>query len=104
MGTQDGSIIAAIITTHIVRNEAVPSIQVCPGIRIHIIDIVQPPGIGIPRISDMDAHESTVSAALAANSAAAMPTKARSDVRSDAIPMSRLRQIPGSKLLVKEVL
>src|SRR5947209_19866881 len=103
MGRCDGSIIAAIITTHIARNEAVASIQVCPGIRIHIIDIVQPPGIGIPRISDMDAHQSTVSAVLAANSEAEIPTKARSDVRSDAISASTLRQIPGSELLEKDV-
>src|SRR3954454_14284054 len=99
MGRCDGSIIAAIITTHIVRNEAVASIQVCPGIRIQVIDIVQPPGIGIPRISDMDAHQSTVSAVLAANSEAEIPTKAR----SDAISASTLRQIPGCELLAKDV-
>src|SRR5438270_11845004 len=103
MGRCDGSIIAAIITTHIARNKAVASIQVCPGIRIHIIDIVQPPGIGIPRMSDMDAHQSIVSAALVANNAAEMPTKARSDLRSDAISGFTLRQIPTCKLLVKEL-
>jgi len=30
--------------------------HVCPAIRNHAIDIVQPPGIRIPRIADMDAH------------------------------------------------
>jgi hypothetical protein len=35
----DGSIIAAIITTHIPTNDAPASSHVCPGIRIHIIDI-----------------------------------------------------------------
>jgi hypothetical protein len=103
MGTWEGSIIAAIITTHIARNEAVVSLQVCPGIRIHIIDIVQPPGIGIPRVSDMDAQQSIVTAALVANSNEEMPTKTRSDLRSDALWASTLRQTPGSKLLAKDV-
>jgi hypothetical protein len=42
--------------------------HVCPGIRIHAIDIVQPPGIGISPIADMDAHQTIVTAALAAKS------------------------------------
>jgi hypothetical protein len=46
-GTKDGSIIATIITTHMRRNDAAAPGQVCPGIRIHAIDIVQRPGIGI---------------------------------------------------------
>jgi hypothetical protein len=33
--------------------------------RIHAIDIVQPSGIGISPIADMDAHQRIVSAALA---------------------------------------
>jgi hypothetical protein len=41
--------------------------HVCPGIHIHAIDIVQPPGIGISPIADMDAHQTIVTAALAAN-------------------------------------
>ena len=41
-----------------------------PGIRIHAIDIVQPPGISMPGIADMDPHQRTVVAALAANSTA----------------------------------
>src|SRR5215475_8574830 len=45
MGTKDGSIIATIIATHMPRNDAAASGHVCPGIRIHAIDIVQPPGI-----------------------------------------------------------
>ena len=32
----------------------------CPGIRIHAIDIVQPPGIAISSIADMDAHQAIV--------------------------------------------
>jgi hypothetical protein len=30
--------------------------DVCPGIRIHAIDIVRPPGIGISPIAETDAH------------------------------------------------
>jgi len=40
MGTRDGSIIATIITTHMPRNDAAARGHVCPGIRIHAIDIV----------------------------------------------------------------
>src|SRR5205814_574701 len=76
MGTSDGSIIATIITTHMPRNDATAPGHVCPGIRIHAIDIVQPPGIGIPPIVDIDAHQTIVTAALAAKSNAEMPKKA----------------------------
>jgi hypothetical protein len=34
--------------------EAGNSAHVCPGISIHAIDIIQPPGIGISPIADMD--------------------------------------------------
>jgi len=47
-------------------NDAAASGHVCPGIRIQTIDIVQPPGIGIPRIADMGPHKAIVSAALVA--------------------------------------
>jgi hypothetical protein len=53
IGTSDGSIIATIITIHMPSNEAAAPAHVCPGIRIHAIDIVQPPGISIPPIADM---------------------------------------------------
>jgi len=65
MGTSDGSIIATIITSHIPMNDAAAPTQLCPGIRIHAIDIVQPPGIGIP--SAMEPHQTIVPAALATN-------------------------------------
>src|SRR5206468_9125301 len=84
MGTKDGSIIAAIITTHMTRNDAAVPGHVCPGIRIHAIDIVQPPGIGISPIADMDAHQAIVTATLAAKSSAETPRKACSDARSEA--------------------
>src|ERR1700720_4765354 len=58
------------------RNDAVALGHVCPGIRIHAIDIVQPPGIGISPIADIDAHQRIVTAALAAKSNAETPRKA----------------------------
>ncbi len=75
MGTKEGSIIAPIITTHMPRNDAAAPGHVCPGISIHIMDIVQPPGIDIPPISDMDAHPMIVAAALAAKISAETPKK-----------------------------
>ena len=51
-------------------NESVASGHVWPGIRIHVIDIVQPPGIDIPPIDDMDEHHAIVTAVLAAKSSA----------------------------------
>src|SRR5467141_5279740 len=77
IGIKDGSIIATIITTHMPRNDAAAPVHVCPGMRIHAIDIVQPPGIGISPIPDMDAHQTIVTAALAAKSSAETPQKAR---------------------------
>src|SRR5919198_5960138 len=84
MGTKHGSIIATIITTHIPRNDAAAPGHVCPGIRIHAIDIVQPPGIGIAPIADaMDADQTIVTVALAAKSSAETPKKARWEARSE---------------------
>jgi hypothetical protein len=34
--------------------------HVCRGIRIHAIDTVQPPGIAISPIADMDAHQTFI--------------------------------------------
>jgi hypothetical protein len=53
------------------RNDAVVTDRVCPGIRIHAIDIVQAPGIGI-------------TAALAAKSSAETPKNACWEARSEA--------------------
>src|SRR6266404_3783934 len=85
MGTRDGSIIATIITTHMPRNDAAASGHVCPGIRIHVIDMVQPPGIGISPIADMDSHQTIITAALAAKSSAETPKKACWETRSEAM-------------------
>jgi len=58
------------------RKDAVAPGHVCPGIRTHAIDIVQPPAIDISPMADMDAHLTIVTAALAAKSSAAAPKKA----------------------------
>src|SRR5260370_8427507 len=93
MGTRDGSIIATIITTHMPRNDAAAPGHVCPGIRIHAIDIVQPPGIGISPIADMDALQTIVPAALAAKSSAETPTNACWQACSE--PIRREISIPA---------
>src|ERR1700737_2486257 len=85
MGTRDGSTIATIITTHMPRNNAAAPGHVCPGIRIHAIDIVQPPGIGISPIADINAHQSIVTVTLAANSSAETPQNACWEARSEAM-------------------
>jgi hypothetical protein len=64
------------------RNDAATRGHVCPGIRIHAIDIDQPPDIGISPIADMDAHQTIVTAALAAKSSAETPKNARWEARS----------------------
>ena len=58
------------------RNDAAAPGHVCPGIRIHVIDIVQPPGIGISPISDMDVHQATVAIPLAIKISTEMPRNA----------------------------
>jgi hypothetical protein len=67
--------------------------HVCPGIRIHAIDIVQPPGIVIPPIADMDPHHTIVTAVLAAKISAETPRNALSETRdkpwAEARPESR---------------
>src|SRR5712691_12457458 len=67
------------------RNDAAAPGHVCPGIRIHAIDIVQPPGIGISPIADMDAHQTIVPAALTAKSSAETPKNACWAARSEAM-------------------
>ena len=67
------------------RNDAPASNQVCPGIRIQAIDIVQPPGIGISPIADMEPHHTNVTATLMPKSSAETPKKARWEARLEAI-------------------
>ncbi len=47
VGSADGNIIATIMASHMSRKLIADANHVWPGIRIHIIDIVQPPGISI---------------------------------------------------------
>ena len=47
VGNTDGSIMATIIASHMSAKLMAEPNQVLPGIRIHIMDIVQPPGISI---------------------------------------------------------
>ncbi len=49
--------------------------HVCPGIRIHVIDIDQSPGISISPIADMDVDQTIVTSALATKSSAETPKK-----------------------------
>ena len=70
---------ATIITAHIPENDVAALAHVCPGIRIHAIDIVQPPGIGISPMDDMDAHQEVVKLALTTKSSAETPRKACSE-------------------------
>ena len=88
------------------RNDAAAPGHDCPGIRIHAIDMVQPPGIGMPPIADIEAHQTIVTAALAANSSVETPKKARSDARPEdigcdshlpVINISRARGLPSSR-------
>jgi hypothetical protein len=74
------------------RNDAAALGHVFPGIRIHAIDIVQPPGIGISPIADIDAHQTIVTAALAAKSNAETPNNACWEARSE--PMRREISVP----------
>jgi len=68
------------------RRSARPDLS---DIRIHAIDIVQPPGIGISPNADMDAHHTIVPAALAAKSSAEAPRNARSEAMRREISPSR---------------
>jgi hypothetical protein len=52
MDMAEGSIMAIIMVSHMRRNIAKEASQVWPGMRIHIMDMVQPPGISMP--SDME--------------------------------------------------
>src|SRR5262245_22148422 len=55
--------------------------------RIHAIDSLQPPGIGMSPMADMDAHQAIVSAVLAVKSSAETPTKACWEARSEGMSL-----------------
>src|SRR5882672_29234 len=64
-------------------NDAAAPGQVCPGMRIHAIDIVQPPAIGISPIADMEAHQTMATDALTTKSSAETPRKACCEARAE---------------------
>src|SRR6476620_6432439 len=99
MGIRDGSIIAIIITAHMPRNDAAAPGHVCPGIRIHAIDIVQPPAIVISPIVAIDAHRTIVAVALAAKKSAETPRKTRCEARSETMLASLKRELTRRVLL-----
>src|ERR1700721_3147096 len=103
MGTKDGSIMATIMTVHMPRKDAEAPVHVCPGIRIHAIDRVQPPGIGISLIADMDSHQWIVTAVLATKSSAEMPKKARSEARAESTTLAHLESRRGGSVFVVPV-
>jgi hypothetical protein len=103
MGASDGSIMAAIITTHIARNHAAASSHVCPGIRVHAIDMVPPPGIRISPIADMELHHTIVSAAVTAKRRIEIAKKARRDASSEAASAHTPQEMLHSMRLLKEV-
>jgi hypothetical protein len=46
---------ASIMSVHIAKNVLAAPAHVCPGMRIQVIDIVQPPGMTIP--PGIDEHQ-----------------------------------------------
>src|ERR1700744_4651142 len=99
MGTRDGSIIATIIMVHMPRNEAAAPSHVCPRIRIHVIDMVQSPGIGIPRIADIDMHPTIVAAVLTMKSRAETLINARRDACSRVSVMGVVIALPPGDVI-----
>jgi len=56
---------ASIIAVHIAKKDVDAAAELWPGMRIQVMDIVQPPGMTMP--PDMDEHQQIVPAALAMN-------------------------------------
>jgi hypothetical protein len=75
------------------KNDAAAPGHVCPGIRIHAIDIAQPPGIGFPPIADIEALQAIVTAALAPKSTAETPKNTWREARSEAMIVSPVPQL-----------
>src|SRR5436190_23908588 len=69
IGKVDGSIIATIMAAHIAIKISAAAGQLWPGMRIHIMDMRQPPGIGM--LADMERADHNVAAAATAKTATA---------------------------------
>src|SRR5260370_17142830 len=76
MGTNDGSIMASIINVHMGMNGADGADQVWPRIVIQVMEMVQPPGMGMP--PDIEEHQEIVPTALAMNRSAVTARNTRS--------------------------
>src|SRR5689334_8596887 len=84
--------------THMPRNDAAATAQPWPG--IHAIDIVQPPGIFMPSMADIDAPQAMVPAALAANSSPETPRNACREARSEDIDRAPPRMARSGLLVL----
>jgi len=106
------------------RNSVALPAQLWPGMRIHIIDMLHPPGMGMSCIADINSpaiepfeiepfeigpfeigpsdiwpHQAIVNAALAANNTAPMPTKVR---REASIELMRREFMPMPHTWIRE--
>jgi hypothetical protein len=82
--------------------ETVAPAHVCPGIRIHAIDIVQPPGIGISPVADIALHQTVVTATQTTNTIAKSKMKVRRDAFSETTRPRAVIEMQASKLLARD--
>src|ERR1043166_3607106 len=97
VGSTEGSIMATIIASHMNRKPAADANQVWPGIRIHIMDIVQPPGISISQHIDRQKQAVAVTLTAKATTQTAINRRAFTCSNSSMFP-SRTRR-GGEELL-----
>jgi hypothetical protein len=76
--------------------------HVCPGIRIHAIDIVHPPDIGISPVADIALHQAVVTAAQTTNAIAKSKMKVRRDAFSETTRPRVVIAMQASKLLARD--
>jgi hypothetical protein len=69
--------------------------------RIHVIDMVQPPGIAMPSIVVIDTQQAIVAPVLTANSSAATPRNACGEAGDAARSEIRECGIGGSLLIIQ---
>src|SRR5262245_20523256 len=75
-------------------NDAAAPSDDCPGLRIHVIDMVHPPGIGISPIADMAMLQTIVVAALTVKTSAETARKARRGAPARLMPRETSRRAP----------
>jgi hypothetical protein len=81
--------------------DAVAPAHVCPGIRIHAIDIVHPPGIGIASAAGIALHQTAVTATQTTNTIATSKMKVRRDAFSETTRPRVVIEMQASKLLAR---